>query len=156
MVVSQVMSSDIATCTPRMDLETAIQIMLQHNCGFVPVTGPHGRLTGVLTDRDICVALAVHRRTPSHVSVEEAMHRPVHVCVTSDTVIDALGTMSRYRVRRLPVVDRNGKVQGVLSIDDVILATTKRGAATSEDVLETLRVICRRHEPEPVATGGPG
>lgn len=156
MVVSQIMSTDIATCTPQMDLEQAIQTMLERDCGFLPVVGSFGKVIGVLTDRDICGALAVRRRTPTHVSVEEAMKRPVYTCTTTDTVVTALGTMSRYRVRRLPIVDENGQLQGVVSMDDIILASRKPGAVSSEDIVETLRVICRHHEPEvtPVATSG--
>jgi len=156
MVVSQIMNVDVATCTPRMDLAQVIQTMVERDCGFLPVVGPYGSVIGVLTDRDVCFTLTSHRRTAAHVTVEEAMHTPVHTCSASDSLIDALGTMSRYRIRRLPVVDRTGTLQGILSIDDVILATIKPGAPTGEDVVETLRVICRPREVEPTAASNPG
>ena len=156
MVVTQIMSTDIATCTPRMDLEQAIQTMLEHDCGFLPVVGTFGKVIGVLTDRDVCAGLAARRRTPSHVMVEEVMKRPVYTCRTSDTVVTALGKMSQHRVRRLPIVDGNGALQGVLSMDDVILSSRKPGGAESNDIVETLRVICRHGEPELVAVGTAG
>lgn len=153
MVVSQIMSTDIATCTPRMDLEQAIQAMLEHDCGFLPVVGTFGKVIGVLTDRDVCAGLAARRRTPAHVTVEEVMKRPVYTCTTTDTVVTALGKMSQHRVRRLPVVDANGALQGVLSVDDMILASRKPGGPDTEDIVETLRVICRHREPELVMVG---
>lgn len=156
MLVSQIMSTDVATCTPRMDLVQVIHTMLERNCGFLPVVGPYGSVIGVLTDRDVCATMAARHRTAAHVTVEEAMHTPVHSCLASDALLTALGTMSRHRVRRLPVVDSTGTLQGILSMDDVILATARRGAATSEDVVETLRAICRPHAPEEVGAGYPG
>lgn len=156
MVVSEIMRTDVATCRPRMNVEQAIQTMLERDCGFLPVLGTLGTVVGVITDRDICASLASRRRTPAHVLVEEAMRRPVYKCEASDTVLTALGTMSKHRIRRLPVVDAKGTLQGVLSMDDLIVATTKPGSATSEDIVETLRVICRRGEPELVAATSPG
>lgn len=156
MIVSEIMRTDVATCRPRMDLEQAIQKLLEHDCGFLPVLGTFGTVVGVITDRDICASLATRRRTAAHVMVEEAMQRPVYKCEASDTVLTALGTMSQHRIRRLPVVDAKGTLVGVLSMDDLILATTKPGGATSEDIVETLRVICRRREPELAAVTTPG
>jgi len=150
MIVSQLMTSDVAACTPKSDLEHAVFVMLERDCGFVPVVSPGGILTGVITDRDVCIAIAAHRRTPTHIHVEEAMTHPAITCRAEDTLITALGTMSRHRVHRLPVVDRDGYLQGVISMNDILRAPHHANAPTSEDIVETLRAIGRHRDLEPV------
>lgn len=150
MIVSQLMTSDVATCTPKSDLEHAIFVMLERDCGFVPVVSIGGRLVGVITDRDVCIAIAAHRRTPANILIEEAMTHPAIACRPDDTLITALGTMGRHRVHRLPVVDRDGYVQGVISMNDILRAPHHENAPTSEDIVETLRAIGRHRNLEPV------
>ncbi|HZR25688.1 MAG TPA: CBS domain-containing protein [Vicinamibacterales bacterium] len=150
MIVSQLMTTDVATCTPKSDLEHAIFVMLERDCGFVPVVSEVGRLVGAITDRDVCIAIAAHRRTPAHIHIEEAMTHPAIACRPEDTLITALGTMSRHRVHRLPVVDRDGYVQGVISMNDILRAPHHDHAPTSEDIVDTLRAIGRHRDMEPV------
>jgi CBS domain-containing protein len=130
--------------------------VLEHECGFLPVVGMFGAVMGVITDRDVSAALAARHRTPPHVTVEEAMKYPVYTCHSSDTLLTALGTMSQHRVRRLPAVDDRNVLQGVLSMDDVVLASHTPGAATSEDIVETLRAIYRRRSTELTAMSNGG
>jgi CBS domain-containing protein len=150
MIVSELMTTDVATCTPKADLEHAIYVMLERDCGFVPVVNEHGTLVGVITDRDICIAMAAHRRTPSHIRIDEAMSYPVFSCASHETLITALGIMGQHHVRRLPVVDTQGFLQGVLSMNDILCASHRPGAPTSEDIVETLRSISRHRTIEPV------
>ena len=153
MVVSEIMRTDVVTCRPHMSLQQVIQILLEHECGFLPVLGMFGAVMGVITDRDVSAALAARHRTPPHVTVEEAMKYPVYTCHSSDTLLTALGAMSQHRVRRLPVVDDRNVLQGVLSMDDVVLASHKPGSATSDDIVETLGAIYRRRSSELTAVG---
>ena len=149
MLVSELMTADVATCTPTSDLEHALYVMLEHDCGFVPIVTTEGRPVGVVTDRDICVAVAVRQRVPAQIPIVEAMSQPPFSCRDSDTVATALGTMTRHQIRRLPVVDAQGLLVGVLSLNDVVLAPHRPGGPTDGDVAETLRAISRHRVVEP-------
>jgi CBS domain-containing protein len=150
MIVSELMTTDVATCTPQSDLEHAIYVMLERDCGFVPVVNEHGTLVGVITDRDICVALAAHRRPPGQIRIDEAMAHPVFTCASHDTVTTALGIMSQHKVRRLPVVHAQGYLQGVVSMNDILSTPQRSGAPASQDIVETLRSIGRHRAFEPI------
>jgi len=80
-------------------------------------------------------------RAMTHVSVQDAMSHPVFSCYENDNVKVTLGTMARRHVRRLPVLNRSGYLQGILSIDDVIQAPSKRGSPTAEEILTALKGI---------------
>jgi CBS domain-containing protein len=146
MTVRDLLIRDAATCAPRVDLEQVVQLMLERDCGFIPVIDPDGSVAGVVTDRDICVALAAHRRTPAHVTAEEAMTHPVFACLVDDDVATALKTMRDRRIRRLPVLNRAGRMQGVISINDIVLATQQKGGPAIEDTMAAMRAICRHRE----------
>jgi CBS domain-containing protein len=150
MIVSELMTTDVATCNPQADLAHAIYLMLERDCGFVPVVTEHGTVAGVITDRDICVAMAAHGRTPTHIHIEEAMTHPVFCCASHDTVITALRIMGQHHIRRLPVVDKQGFLHGVLSLNDILCAPPRPGTPTSDDLVETLRSICRHRVFEPL------
>jgi CBS domain-containing protein len=132
----------VATCTPRTPLEQVIHLMTERDCGFIPVIEPDGRLAGVVTDRDICLSLAAHRRTPAHVSAEEAMTQPVFSCFVDDDVALAVATMRDRRVRRLTVLNRAGRLQGVVSMNDIMLATAEKDGPAPADAVAAMRSIC--------------
>jgi len=145
MRVHDVFTRDAAVCTPRTSLQQVIEAMLEHNCGFLPVVEPEdGSLVGVITDRDACIALAAHRRTASHVSAGEAMTHPVFSCLEDDDVLAALKTMRERRVRRLPVVNNAGRLQGALSLDDIVVHAVDAEEPLLDDIAETLRALCAR------------
>ena len=149
MVVSQIMTTDVATCTPASDLEHALYVMLERDCGFVPIVTEGGKVVGVVTDRDICVAVALHQQTPARIPIATTMTQPVFSVHPNDTVMTALGIMTHHRIRRLPVVDEQGLLVGVLTLNDVALAPHRPGAPTNDDVAETLRAISQHRVVEP-------
>jgi CBS domain-containing protein len=152
MIVRDIMKTDVATCAPHDDVAMAANIMRDRKCGFVPVVDSHGLVLGVVTDRDLCLALAAQRqRTADRVAIRDTMSHPVVSCFADENVKVSLGTMAKRRVRRLPVIDRQGHLQGVLSIDDVILAPRRRGAPTADDIVDALRAI---DSPKPLETVG--
>ncbi len=142
MKVKEVMTADVRTCRPESNLAEAVKEMWEADCGVLPVVSTDGRVIGVITDRDICVAVATKGRTADRIAVREViLERVVHTCLAGDDTTDALKTMQTYRVRRLPVIDAQGHVQGIVSLNDIV---THAGAATSTKIVSTLASICER------------
>ena len=150
MIVKDIMKRPAATCGPESDLASAIDAMRMHDCGFLPVVEGHGIVVGVVTDRDICLKAGARHRALDRVSVQETMSRPVYSCFPEEHVKTALVTMATHRVRRLPVLNKYGHLEGVLSIDDVIAAPSRRGGPTAEDILMALKGIYAPHPVEAV------
>jgi len=118
MWVRDVMTRDPKTCGPETTLQDAASLMRDAGCGFLPVLD-RGRMIGVLTDRDICIGLAERDRPASEIPVSDVMSWRAYFCNPNDRVSHALETMAVKQVRRLPVKDDEGRLCGVLSIDDV-------------------------------------
>ena len=145
MIVQDVMTRNVVTCMPDTDLAAAATAMRDRNCGFLPVVDSHGVIRGVLTDRDLCILAATARRSPARVCAGEVMSHPVFACFPEDNLKTVLASMSKHHVRRMPVLDKeHGHLQGVLSLDDIVLAPRRRGAPTSEEIVATMRTIYAR------------
>ena len=147
MKVQDIFTRDAKSCRPETNLSAAASIMWDNDCGIVPVTDAGGKVIGVLTDRDICMAAATQNRRASEIRVSEIMSGRLSTCGPDDDVRSALKTLRTAQVRRLPVVDAEGRLQGLLSLNDVVLAVrdgkgTRPGEPTSEDVTLTLKAIC--------------
>ena len=141
MIVKDVMKTTVATCAPDNHLGSAIKVMRERDCGFLPVVDTHGIVVGVVTDRDVCLAAGDKQRPLTRISVRETMSHPVFSCFADENVKTVLATMAKHRVRRLPVLTKSGNLEGVLSIDDIVLAPQRRGAATAEDIVAALKGI---------------
>lgn len=141
MIVKEVMSTAVGTCAPETDLGAVIAIMRDRNCGFVPVVDSHGLVVGVVTDRDVCMAAGAKHRPPARISASETMSHPVFSCFTDENLKTVLVTMAKHRVRRLPVLNKTGHLEGVLSIDDIVQAPHRRGGPTADDIVAALKAI---------------
>lgn len=146
MKVGEIMTTPPASCRLQTNLAAAVEILWNHNCGILPVVDSQEQLVGLVTDRDMCVALGTRNRLPSEVTVEEVTSGKIVACRPEDDLQKALGTMAEAKVRRLPVVDAAGKLQGMLSMDDVVLRTDitsiRRDAGpSSQDIVNTLKRI---------------
>jgi len=121
MRVKDVMVETPAYCTKDANLGAAVEILWTRNCGFLPVVDRQMKLSGVITDRDICIALGTRNRLPGEITVGEVCSTKVYSCKADDDIHAALTLMSSQKIRRLPVVDPEGKLLAILSMDDVIL-----------------------------------
>jgi len=121
MKVREIMTEPLLTCTPDTSLAVAARRMAEANYGTLPVVDVHGRLVGIITDRDICLAVARTNRNALNVAVHEVMTSKVFSTLVDDDVHAALMTMKDARVRRLPVHDESGRLQGMLSIEDLVV-----------------------------------
>lgn len=150
MKVRDIMTTNVVSCRRGTDLATAARLMLDKRFGTLPVVDEHGRVAGIITDRDIAMAAATRQRNATHIAVHEAMSRHVKTCLANDDIGTALTIMEERRVRRLPVLDGDGRLAGILSIDDIV----RRGldgtsGMPTAALVEAMRRLCSRPPVEP-------
>lgn len=117
MKVSECMSRDVRVCAPDHTLQSAAQAMAEYDCGFLPV-GENDRLIGIVTDRDIAVR-GVARGKPPEASIREVMSGQICFCYDDDDTQDVIDNMAQIQVRRLPVVDHDKRLVGVIALADL-------------------------------------
>ncbi len=144
MKVSEVMTGAPVCCSSKTNLGEAAEIMWKQNCGILPIVNIQNKVIGVVTDRDLFIALATRNRLPGDLTVGEVTTRHVFSCKPDDDVHSALAKMGEGRVRRLPVIDHFGKVTGILSMDDIVLDVQmgEHPDLSSEDVVHALKRLC--------------
>jgi CBS domain-containing protein len=145
MKVRDIMTTDLSSCQPETDLAAVAKTMWGRDCGIFPVVTNEGRVIGMITDRDICMAVATKGRTADRIAVREVGAGTLYSCLPDDDTRTALETMKTRKVRRLPAVDEHGH-QGILSMNDIVLhANAARGNAPTE-IVGALKGICEhRH-----------
>jgi CBS domain-containing protein len=119
MRIRELMTVDVQTCAPGDLLSRAAEIMWNFDCGCVPVVDAGRRIVGMLTDRDICMAGYLQGRSVAEIPVANVMSKQVHSCGPSDTPATAERIMQEHKVRRLPVVDEDGSLVGIISLGDL-------------------------------------
>ncbi len=156
MKVREVMNHDVMVCDMDMDLSQAGEIMVAANCGILPVVDAERKVIGVVTDRDLCLALATADRKASEMKIREVTDGKVVTCHQGNDVRDALRVMADFRVRRVPVVDDEGRLEGILCLDDIALRARPfesegfTGPFFS-DIATTLRAVCEPRNPMAVS-----
>jgi len=146
--VEQIMNRDVKTCGPQDSLNEAARIMWDEPCGAVPVVDDRCRLVGFLTDRDVCMAAYTQNKPLTELPVEAAMARTPVCCRAEDDLDSAAQLMRQHRTRRVPVVDRDGILVGLLTLDDLACEAARplrggKNAKLGELVLEVLLSINR-------------
>lgn len=141
MNVNDIMTRSLQTCTLDDNLATVAMRMWESDCGALPVKNHAGRVVGMITDRDICMAAATKHREISDVLVWETITGDIATCHADNDVSTALETMAKSQVRRLPVFDDDGLLHGILSMNDVILNADHK--VSEHDVVHTLKAICQ-------------
>jgi len=128
--VKNFMTSDIACCTADQSLEEAAKLMVKYNCGEIPVVDNHQfkHIQGVITDRDICCRSLGVGKNPMTLKVRDCMSSPVVTVSEEATAKECLKLMEENKIRRLPVIDKNGACCGMVSQADIALALGKREA----------------------------
>jgi CBS domain-containing protein len=118
MNVSDYMTRDVTVVTPNDTLQQAAKIMGQLDCGALPV-GENDRLVGMITDRDIAIRAVAEGKDPVQTRVRDVMTREVKYCFEDDLLSDATDMMSELQLRRLPVISREKRLVGILSLGDI-------------------------------------
>lgn len=148
MKVRDVMTSDPTTCSPRESAAMALAHMWEDDCGIVPVVDD-GRLVGIVTDRDLAMALLFEGARPTEIAIGTLPQNTIHTCSPEDDLLVALETMTEHRVRRLPVVE-DGQLVGMVSLNDIALESRASHGDFERpsygDVAKALRSICAHHK----------
>lgn len=162
MKVRDVMTKQAVFCGLDTTLAAAVELMSDNVCGFLPVVGEGGNVIGAITDRDICIALGTRNLKPTDVLVRDVMFPKQYTfpklftCTSDDDIHNVLTTMRIEKIRRIPVINREGGLAGVLSMDDMVLRACAGAGKTGlscRDVVEAYQAICtslnprKRHRP---------
>jgi CBS domain-containing protein len=116
--IREVMTSNPSTIEANTPIAEAARIMKKEDAGVVPVT-ENGRLTGMVTDRDIAIRVVAEGKDPQSTSVREVASTDLVTIDPEQDLDEALRLMAQHQVRRLPVVEEDGRVVGVLAQADV-------------------------------------
>ena len=152
MKVRDIMTRPPQTCRLETTLGVASRRMRSSDCGTLAVLDHRGRISGILTDRDLAMAIGLDERNAAHIPARDAMTKHVHMCAPDEPIKAALERMTDFKVRRLPVVTSDGDLHGMLSVDDIIMWGVERGGVTRSDLVDALRAICSEHVPVEEAT----
>ncbi|OFW17547.1 MAG: hypothetical protein A3H27_01045 [Acidobacteria bacterium RIFCSPLOWO2_02_FULL_59_13] len=152
MKVQDIMIRTPQSCNWNANLATVAEALWAGDCGSLPVVDDAGKVVGMLTDRDICIALGTRNQPASEITAREVVSGHLFACAPNDEIHKALETMKAQKLRRLPVLDKAGKLQGILSLNDLALHAEKQVGKkvpdlSYEDVVETLKAICEHRLP---------
>jgi CBS domain-containing protein len=143
--VRAIMADAVCSCSPDDTLNGAAQRMWDKDCGAVPVVNSDGTLAGIITDRDICMAAYTKGLPLDAIHVKDAMARHVHTCNPDDTLARAATLMAEAQVRRLPVVDGERRLVGIVALADIARGASALGQReAAELVFQLLRAISQR------------
>jgi len=152
MQVRDIMAVSVSCCDAQTNLEQVARIMWNADCGSIPITDKEGHPLGIVTDRDIAMACALNHKSPWEISSGEVMAgHTISYCSSEDDIQTAINIMLREKVRRLPVVNNDGVVAGMLSVDDIV-AMAERGrrgegspSLSYDDAMSALKAVSRHH-----------
>ncbi len=132
--IKEVMSLNTQFITPETTLQSAAQIMAEQDLGFLPV-GEDDRLIGMVTDRDITVRATAQGQNPTQATARDVMTQKTYYCYEDQTTDEICRNMSEIKVRRLPVVDRNKRLVGIVSLGDIAQQTEAQFVGNTEQCI---------------------
>ena len=146
MRVQDLMSHPAITCHVNDDLNIPAKLMWEHDCGAIPVVRDDGKLAGMITDRDICMAAFTQGRALGEILVNAVMAKHVISAKPDQKLGEIEQLMAEHRVRRIPVVDSNGKPVGVLSMSNLVIESVEPDTQMKNGpskIAHTLAAICQ-------------
>lgn len=155
MNASDLMTTAVQSCRADDNLQRAMQIMWDHDCGVVPVVDRHNQVIGMITDRDVAVAAYTQGLALWQIPVSTAMAKQVHGVRDTDSLDMVEDLMRRVRVRRVPVLDGQGKLRGIISLNDLARHVHRGGSRKTDglradSIAQTMAAVCEPHA-KPVA-----
>lgn len=121
MQVNEIMTAAVECCVPEDSSQKAAEIMKNADTGVVPVLAgeDNPKVVGIITDRDLCLGVVAGGRSPREVHVKECMTGRVVTCHPEDDVRRVADMMAENQIRRMPVVDKDGGIVGIVSLADI-------------------------------------
>jgi CBS-domain-containing membrane protein len=149
MEIREVMTDNPESCDISAAANEASRIMWERDCGAVPVIDAAGRVAGIVTDRDICMAAYFQGLPLTQIRVADIMTRQPCTCTRDHDLADAEQLMQDRQIRRLPIVDDSGALVGMLSLADVAQAVKRTGAESpkSSEFKELFQTVAAVSEP---------
>jgi len=130
--IADIMSQEVYSCRPEDNLRQAAEMMRDHDCGCLPVIDARDELVGMITDRDICMCAATRGEPLQSLQVSDAITWQAFSCKPQDEVESVEEMLGGHQIRRLPVLDDNGRLKGMVSLADIARATAmSRGRGAS-------------------------
>ena len=123
MKCSEIMTRDIKVCYPESTIKDAVALMKELNCGVMPVADRNNTLKGIVTDRDIALYTVLNDKDPDKTVLSEFMTTDLVTCHEEEDIDNAVHKMSKYRVRRIPVVDKDYRIVGLITLGDIAVRT---------------------------------
>jgi CBS domain-containing protein len=148
MNVQELMAHPAITCHVNDSLDVAAQKMWDHDCGVLPVVNDEGKVTGMITDRDICMAALTQGRLLHELLVNLVMAKHVIAVGPDNTIGDVEQLMAKHQIRRLPVLDAENRPLGVISLNDLAIEAARPDTGMKHGiskVTHTLAAICQPH-----------
>jgi CBS domain-containing protein len=123
MKVKDAMHEGVTWVGPETSVQELARAMRDEGIGSIPV-GENDRLIGMVTDRDIAIKAFADGKDPASLTARDVMHGPILYCRTEEDIDDAARLMEQHQVRRLPVIDENKRMVGMLSLGDIASASS--------------------------------
>lgn len=147
MKACDVMERNVTTCSPDDNLESVAMMMWNNDCGSVTMINEMGAPMGIITDRDITMSCALNHKSLWDLCVSDVTNnQSLYMCNENDNVKSMLVTMQQHKIRRLPVVNKAGHLEGIISIDDIVACSKEKAPDLSfRDTMKTLKAVCIHH-----------
>lgn len=137
MELNTLMTANPACCSRDTPLHDVAKLMADNDCGMIPVVDQQGMPLGVVTDRDIAIRAVAGGKDPASCSAGDYMSSPVRTVPMDTSLADCCAAMESAQVRRMPVVDKDGRICGVVAQADIAL--NANASRTAEVVREVSR-----------------
>ena len=143
MLCAQIMKRHVHSVDPTETIQSTARRMRDANVGLMPVCDTAGRVIGVVTDRDLALRVCAEDVRPSTTEVAEVMTHGAFTCAPEDSVERAEAVMRKHQITRVPIIDGDGCLVGLLSLSDLVFYESSARAG------RTLRTVAeRKYEPE--------
>jgi CBS-domain-containing membrane protein len=153
MLIKNAMVTEVQSCKLSTTLEECAKLMSEYDCGAIPIVDQASTPVGIVTDRDITLYAASVRQPLWEIACDEVLaNRDIHCCREDDNIASAVKSMETHQVRRLPVVDANGKLCGILSMGDIVSFSDPKARKTTayqipyDEAMELVKAISAHHQ----------
>ena len=157
MNVSEMMTRGVRTCSPTDSLNSVAQLMWENDLGCLPVVDGDGKAIGMITDRDICMAAYTQGQPLGSMVVASAASHGIMTARENESIDAAEVMMQKHQLRRIPVVDVNGKPIGIVSMNDLARHAQRGGrrpdGLNAESIVRTLAAVCQPSAAQAHAAG---